>query len=81
MTNTEPSAWKVSYIPVDEAIEQGKEALKRGEFHPYLIYGYLYKSGYGGLFEGRELANEKLELPKEDLDAVTKKAIETAVSN
>ena len=76
-TGTKPEEWKLEYTQVDEFIQQGQELLKNGDRWGvvHILYGHIWKKGFGNQHFGRELANEKLGLKDEDLDEVTKRVL------
>ncbi|EHK97730.1 hypothetical protein M7I_6514 [Glarea lozoyensis 74030] len=71
-TGTSNEDWKISSVPVDEAIEMGLAEFQNGNFKGLLdvLYGNNSKPGMGGNFE-HKLNNELLGLESEDLDIVT----------
>lgn len=72
-TNTTEKDWKITKKPVDKHIEEGKNADDDdSEGKMKLVFGPTFKEGLGDVFYGKELDNEKLGLPAEDLDAVIK---------
>lgn len=68
-TGTTEDQWKVGSENVDEKIQSGKNAVAAGNFMGAvnILYGATMKEGLGNVYGG-ELANDKLALPKEDLD-------------
>ena len=42
-----------------------------------MIPGMLFKEGWGGKYEGREVANVKLGLPEEDFESFTRAVVES----
>lgn len=78
VTATADEQWKISYTPAKERIEKARERLKNGDrraFGHVLYTRYFFEDA--GLFEmSHGLDNDKLGLPKEDLDKATKGAVE-----
>jgi len=76
VTGTKEEDWKVGSENVDEKIQSGKDAVKAGNFMGAvsILYGATMKEGLGNGYGG-ELANEKLGLPKEELDELVKEVV------
>lgn len=76
-TGTGAEDWKITNVPVDEAIASGNAEFQAGNFRGLLdvLYGNNFKPGMGGLFEDKS-DNEVLGLEYEDLDAVVKGIVE-----
>ena len=76
-TNTEADAWNVTYKPVDQFIQEGKEKLAKGDRMGMIgiLYGATFKKGLGDQFHGREVANAKLGLKVEDLNEVVLRVV------
>ncbi|EPE34281.1 NAD(P)-binding Rossmann-fold containing protein [Glarea lozoyensis ATCC 20868] len=76
-TGTSNEDWKISSVPVDEAIEMGLAEFQNGNFKGLLdvLYGNNSKPGMGGNFE-HKLNNELLGLESEDLDIVVNKIVD-----
>lgn len=76
VTNTTDKDWKITKKPIDQHIEEGKKAGKDDkEEKMKLVFGPTFKEGLGDKFYGKELDNEKLGLPHEDLDEAMKKIV------
>ena len=77
-TGTKAEEWTVTYTPVDDFISQGHEMLKTGNHFGIanILYGSVFKKGFGNQFFGRELTNNKLELSDEKLDEIVRKVLE-----
>lgn len=83
VTGAGPDDWKVTHVPVKERFQQGVEELQKGKRTGFgkMLYGRMFYPDKAGLFEAtRGLDNEKLGLPKEDLDEFTKVAIDLVES-
>lgn len=82
VTGTSDEDWKITFEPAEQRYEDACEALKKGDriaFGRKLYTRYFYEDA--GLFEKLHgLDNEKLGLPREDLDEATKAALELAQS-
>lgn len=79
VTGTTDKDWEISYEPSDKRYEDGLREMKEGVFtgFPKALYARVFFPGGGGDFESsRDLANELLGLPKENLDDATKKALD-----
>lgn len=75
VTGTKESDWKVSYQPVKERFEEGRAMMQKGNMMGFgqLLYARaFYPDGAGNFGKIPGLDNEKLGLPKEDLDEATK---------
>ncbi|KAK3303051.1 uncharacterized protein B0T15DRAFT_262294 [Chaetomium strumarium] len=69
------SDWTIMYEPSEERTNKALDELKKGSFAGFaqaMYTRYFYKNGDGDFETMHGLANEKLGLPKEDLDAITK---------
>lgn len=76
---TTDTDWNVSYQDVEERYKEGMEEMQAGNFLGFAkaMYARLfYPSGEGNYEMIGGLDNEKLGLPKEDLDEATKRAVE-----
>ncbi|KAJ2957123.1 hypothetical protein NQZ79_g7133 [Umbelopsis isabellina] len=83
VTNTTDQDWKISYRPIQEVYKEGVEKFQTGDFSGMIdvLYGRNFFKDKAGSYElTKGLDNEKLGLPKEDLDQFTKAAVE-AVEN
>ena len=75
--------WTVTHVPVKEVYQEGVKMLQSGNRKGFvqLLYSRLFfPDGYGNHGSLVGLDNEKLGLPKEDLDEFTKEAIRLAES-
>ncbi|KAK3328212.1 putative oxidoreductase CipA [Cercophora scortea] len=77
---TTDSDWTITYEPAQERYKKGLEAMKAGDFGGFRRS--MYARGFYPDFKDHVSAdwaeNELLGLPKEDLDAATKRAVEMA---
>jgi hypothetical protein len=75
-TNTTEEEWKITKIPVDEAIAKGNVAFKGGNRSGLLdvLWGMNFKPGAGGNFSDKS-DNALLGLEEEDLDDVVQKVV------
>jgi hypothetical protein len=82
VTRSTDDDWSISSVSVKERYAEAKEAMKGGDraaFGRQLYTRYFFPDA--GLFEkSHNLDNEKLELPEEDLDKATKRAVELVES-
>ncbi|KAG2175443.1 hypothetical protein INT43_001090 [Umbelopsis isabellina] len=81
VTNTAEQDWKVTSRPVQEVYNEGLELFQKGDFAGMIgvLYGRNFFKDNAGNYElTKGLDNEKLSLPKEDLDQYTKLAVEAA---
>lgn len=82
VTGTSDEDWGIKFEPAKQRYKDACEALKKGDriaFGRKLYTRYFYEDA--GLFEKLHgLDNERLGLPKEDLDEATKAALELAQS-
>lgn len=79
VTGDDEKDWKITHEDVVERFKRGQELLKQGQMLGFgiLLYARLFfKDGAGDT--NKLLANDLLGLPKEDLDAATKVAVEMA---
>jgi hypothetical protein len=85
VTKTSDSDWKISTMPAKEKFEDSKKRLFGGDrsaFADMLYSRNFFPGENAGLFEvARGLDNEKLGLPKEDLEEATLRAVELANSD
>jgi hypothetical protein len=84
VTGTSDSDWKITSEPAKQRFANAKEKLKGGNHRAFgtLLYTRYFMDDEAGLFEkSHGLDNEKLGLPKEDLDAATKAAVDLANSD
>ncbi|KAF4555930.1 Hypothetical protein D9617_2g058950 [Elsinoe fawcettii] len=78
VTGTKEEDWKVTKMPVQEVYKNGVDAMKSGDMIGFAkaLYSRIFfpdQPGRQDLLYG--LDNEKVGLPKEDLDEATKRAI------
>lgn len=81
VTGTKEDEWKIEYEDSKQRFEDGQKEFAAGNrlgFGKFLYARVFYPDGCGS-YE-KKLDNEKLNLPKEDLDEYTKKGIELAES-
>ncbi|CAO3666494.1 unnamed protein product [Umbelopsis ramanniana] len=81
VTNATEQDWKIEYRPVEEVYAEGMELFQKGDFRGMIgvLYGRNFFKDNAGNYElTKGLDNEKLGLPKEDLDEFTKIAVESA---
>lgn len=79
VTGDKESDWTISYEDVKERFKRGKELFAQGQLMGFGLF--LYSRVFfpeGDSYYGDKLDNEKLGLPKEDLDEYTKIAVEMA---
>lgn len=80
VTGTTDSDWTITSVPAKQRYNEAKENLEGGDreaFGKVLYTRYFFPGENAGLFEkSRDLENEKLGLPQEDLDQATKAALE-----
>ena len=78
-TGTEDKDWKITKIPVDEAIAQGNNDAQDGNRMGMVdvLYGMNFKPGMGGNFQ-RKSDNQFLGLDEEDLEEVVKGVVQEA---
>ncbi|KAJ4373694.1 hypothetical protein N0V86_007837 [Didymella sp. IMI 355093] len=80
VTGTTDEDWTITYEPAKQRYQDACESLKKGDriaFGRKLYTRYFYEDA--GLFEKLHgLDNEKLDLPKEELDEATKAALKLA---
>ncbi|KAF9691322.1 hypothetical protein EKO04_010610 [Ascochyta lentis] len=80
VTSTTDEQWKIDREPAKERFEEARERMRGGDrraFARVLYTRYFFDDA--GLFEKLHgLDSEKLELPKEDLDEATKRAMQLA---
>lgn len=73
--------WTIEHEDVQERFRRGSELMKQGVMEGFGILLYartFYKDGSGSF--GAKLDNEKLGLPKDDLDAATRIAVKMATA-
>ncbi|KAF4625823.1 hypothetical protein G7Y89_g12344 [Cudoniella acicularis] len=83
VTNKKESDWKITKKPAKDVYDEGKEMFKGGNRMGFgkMLYSRYFFPDKAGLFEEvTGLDNERLRLPKEDLDEFTKVAIGLAES-
>ncbi|RMZ84737.1 hypothetical protein DV737_g984, partial [Chaetothyriales sp. CBS 132003] len=84
VTTTTDKDWTIKYEPTKQRYEEGVKIFDGGKgsrfgFVQLLYSRYFYADGSGNI-SSHGLDNEKLGLPKEDFDAVTKIGIETGLT-
>lgn len=75
--------WKISFQPTAQRYANGVADMKRGDkagFVKALYARSFYPNGDGDYESSRGLVNDAIGLPKEDLDEVTKRAVEMVES-
>ena len=79
VTKTTDADWNISYESTSERVALGREELSKGNMRGLAkaYYSRLHYPGSEGVFEDK-LDNERLGLPKEDLDEATKVALALA---
>ncbi|KAI4236954.1 MAG: hypothetical protein L6R40_006006 [Gallowayella cf. fulva] len=78
VTSTSRSDWKITHEDSQTRYQNGKKMLQEGDFRGMVVFMYtrnFFPDGVGNHAETRGLDNEKLGLPKEDLDEYTQEAI------
>lgn len=81
---TTDADWTIEYEPLQARYDRGLELMKAGQVFGRAICMYtrsFFPSNDGNFGEKRGLANEVLQLPKEELDECTKKSIAMAESD
>ena len=84
VTGDKPEDWTINKEPARERYASAMEALQSGDRMAYVRMMYtrlFYDDGCGDFEARRGVSNEILELPKEDLDEATARAIERAGSD
>ncbi|KAI4169577.1 MAG: hypothetical protein LQ343_005597 [Gyalolechia ehrenbergii] len=82
VTRTEMRDWKVTHEPTLERFQRGNEMLKAGDYagmHIGLYARNFFPDGLGNHAATRGLDNDKLGLPKEDLDEFTSISVRWAL--
>jgi len=83
VTGDSASDWKIEKVPAKQVYEDGVAMMKGGNragFAKLLYSRSFYPDKFGLTEETRGLDNEKLGLPKEDLDEFTKIGVDLATS-
>jgi len=83
VTGTRANDWKVSHVPVKEWYQEGVKELQSGNRMGFakLLYARQFFPDLAGYFEAsRGLDNDRLGLPKENLDEFTKVGVHLAES-
>ncbi|KAG8623794.1 hypothetical protein KVT40_008770 [Elsinoe batatas] len=78
VTGTKEGDWKVSKVPVGEFYQEGLKQMQGGDrvgFAKCLYSRMFFEDNAGRQDLSYGLDNEKLDLPKEDLDEATKRAV------
>ena len=76
VTGENEANWTVEYDPAQERLQRGQRMLEEGDMFggPLITYGRLFqRDGAGDLSNKSD--NEKLGLPREDLDEATRRAV------
>ena len=85
VTGTTDADWKISSVPAKQRFAEAQKKMSEGDrsAFAYLLYSRMFFPGEDAcLYEARyELDNEKLGLPKEDIDEFTKKAVKMSEEN
>jgi len=87
VTGTSANDWKVTHVPAKEAYQEGLKQFQSGNraaFMQLLYSRSFFGDGVGNFEASTGLDNDKLGLPKEDLDEFTKEGIrlrESGLSN
>ncbi|KAF2729245.1 putative oxidoreductase CipA [Polyplosphaeria fusca] len=84
VTGTSDSDWNISSVGAKQRYEESKKKLMEGDQRAFahMMYTRYFFGDDAGYFEKTHgLDNDKLGLPKEDLDEFTKKAVEMANDN
>ena len=83
VTGTQKSDWNISHESAEEAHKAGWEQFQSGDQTGLgkWLYGRVFgKDGVANHAKNRQLANETLKLPEEDLDQCTKIVVDTVMS-
>lgn len=83
VTSTQAPNWKITYEPVKERFEKGKEMMQAGNrvgFGQMLYARAFFPDGVGNFETVPGLENERLGLEKEDLDEFTGEAVKLVES-
>jgi NmrA-like family len=75
--------WEIIYEPAEKRYKEGIEAMKMGSregFAKAMYSRVFYPNGDGDFESSKGISNELLGLPKEDMDASTKTAVEMVES-
>lgn len=81
VTHTELKDWKITHEPAKERYQRGVEMMQKGNFEGLRISmhtRYFFPDESGNHAKIRGLDNEKLGLPKEDIDEFTRLAVQWA---
>jgi hypothetical protein len=84
VTGTTDSDWKITFEPAKQRFANAKERMRNGDHSAFgvALYTRYFMDDEAGLFEkNRGLDNERLGLPKEDLDEATQAAVDLAKSD
>jgi hypothetical protein len=79
VTGTRADDWKITYKPAVEVYQEGIEQMESGNMAGFVkrLYSRMFFPDLAGNFEATQgLDNDKLGLPKEDLDEFTKVALQ-----
>ncbi|MCJ1434213.1 hypothetical protein MMC27_003580 [Xylographa pallens] len=82
VTGDSADDWKVTHVPAKEAYQEGLKSLQSGNRAGFaqLLYSRSFFPDGAGNFAATGLDNDKLGLPKEDLDEFTKEAVRLRMS-
>ncbi len=77
VTGDTDTDWKILYKNTDQRFKDGQEEMKNGDFKGFAksMYARSFMNGDGEFESKRGLDNEKLGLPKEDLDEATERTL------
>jgi len=78
VTGASADDWKVTHMPAKEAYDEGMKKFQSGDRSGFMLLMYarsFFPDGAGNFEASRGLDNDKLGLPKEDLDEFTKEGI------
>lgn len=75
-TGSSEKDWKITKVPVDEAMTQGRAEVQKANYRGMLdvLYGINFKPGMGGDFSHKS-DNGVLGLEEEDLDEVVERIV------
>lgn len=80
-TNTNDSDWKITKVPVEEAIQKGNESFKQGDRRGLIdvLVGLNFQPGAGGNYLDKN-DNTLLGLEEENLDEVVRRVVKEVES-
>ncbi|KAL8935046.1 MAG: hypothetical protein Q9211_004913 [Gyalolechia sp. 1 TL-2023] len=82
VTKTEPKDWNITHEPTSDRFQRGNELCKTGNYAGMRIVMYtrsFFPDGLGNHSATRGLDNDKLGLPKEELDEFTSTSVQWAL--